>query len=240
MPAYNCLSTLGISVNSVLNQFFENWELLIVDDCSDENIESYLKKNYNDCRIKYYKTVSRTGPGAARNIGLKYATGDYVAFLDADDLWDVNKLKKQVDFMSQNSVGICFSDYRIIDSVGKIKKKNIGVPVRVSYKDLLCSNVMGCLTVVLDKKKNKPIEFQTNIKHEDYALWLKLLKNNSYAYAVTDVLASYRVTSGSFSSNKLEVAKYQWRIYREVEKISFSKSVYYFLYYLFKGFMKRL
>lgn len=238
-PLYNSENFIGETIKSVIAQTYIDWEMLIVDDCSTDNsrqiVEEFVR---TDSRIKYFKTESASGsPADPRNIGIEMATGRYVAFLDSDDLWIPNKLEFQIPLFSDNKVGIVFSNYIKINEEGESNGGIITAPTEVTYSNLLKGNVIACLTSVYDCKKTGKLYF-TKQGHEDFALWLAILKKGYLARNSDRVMAKYRVRKSSVSSNKLKVIKWYYIIYRENEKLSLGKTVYYLTIALNKSFFK--
>ncbi|MEG1311641.1 MAG: glycosyltransferase family 2 protein [Romboutsia sp.] len=238
-PMYNSEKFIEKTIESVLNQTYQNWEMLIVDDCSSDNsseiVKAYVQK---DSRIKYMRTKTNQGVSNARNIALKNAQGQFLAFLDSDDIWHKEKLEKQIDFMKENEYAITFTAYELIDEQNERLEKLINVPESVDYKTLLKGNILGCLTVIIDKSK---LDFEvkmSGVRHEDYVLWLSILKSGHIAYGLNEVLALYRKSSTSLSGNKVKSAMWTWNIYRNIEKIPLHKSIYYFINYSINGIKK--
>ncbi|ACM93540.1 teichuronic acid biosynthesis [Nautilia profundicola AmH] len=237
-PSYNSEKFISKTIVSVLNQTYRNLEMIIVDDCSPDNsneiIEEYIKK---DKRIKLIKLDKNSGPAVARNTAIKEAKGRYIAFLDADDLWIPEKLERQINFMKENDLSFTYSAYDLIDE----NDNNIGdfiPPKEIDYKSLLKTNPIGCLTAIYDAKKLGKIYMPNILKRQDYGLWLKILKQIESTKGMQEKLAIYRIRKNSVSSNKLKAAKYQWKIYREVEKLNIFQSIYYFLNYAYYGLKK--
>ena len=226
---HNAEAFLVGCIESVLAQTYENWEHILVDDCSSDK-SSEIVKNYadKDNRIKLISLEVNSGAGIARNEAIKTATGDYIAFLDSDDLWAADKLKRQLAFMQDNNYYFSFSSYNTINEDGVDISRIIKAKKRVTYKSALYKNPIGCLTVIYDVNFFGK-QFMPDIrKRQDYALWLKLLKKAD-AYGLDEILATYRLRSNSISSNKFSLLKYEWKIYREVEGLSFVKSLFYIL-----------
>lgn len=233
-PVYNASAYLGPMIESVLNQIYVHWELILVDDCSsDSSIEIADDYARVDKRIKIHKLIRRSGPAVARNIAISKACGDYIAFLDADDLWDIEKLLVQINFMKSNGIHLSYTNYRVIDVRGNIKSKP-KLPAKVSYRDLLKTNYMACLTVIYDARYLGKMEMPLIDKRQDLGLWLKILKKIDAAYLCDSCLGSYRITPGSLSSNKVLASLYTWRLYSS-EKIPFFRRLYYFSIYAFRG-----
>ena len=237
-PSYKSEKFISQTIKSVLKQTYQNWEMIIVDDVSPDNsnkiIEWYIKK---DSRIKLIKLEKNSGPAITRNAGIKEAKGRYISFLDADDLWLPKKLEKQISFMNENDIVLSYSSYYSIDE----KDRNLGMFItkeQVNYSDLLKTNNIGCLTAIYDTAKIGKLFMPNIIKRQDYGLWLKILKIIGETKGIIEPLAIYRIRENSVSSNKFKAAKYQWKIYREVEKLGLVKSLYYFTYYVYNGIRK--
>lgn len=238
-PVYNSEKFIRETIVSVLNQTYNNWEMIFIDDCSNDSSESIIKEYLNkDNRFKYIKLKKNSGVANARNIGIREAKGRFIAFLDSDDIWHKNKLETQVNYMINNNVSFCFSAYEVIDENSKVINQKI-IPSKqiISYKDILKQNVIGCLTVVIDRNSITDLEMP-KIRHEDFATWIKILKSGQKAYCIDEVLASYRKTQKSLSGNKIKSALWTWDIYRKYEKISLPKSLFYFSNYAIKSLLK--
>lgn len=237
-PTYNSSKFIIQTVQSVLNQTFDNFEHIIVDDCSTDNTwDILLELQKKDSRIKIERMRENSKAALTRNHGIKLAKGKYIAFLDSDDLWEPNKLEIQVQFMQNTQCAFSFSNYRMIDEDGKDLNRLVKCPKVISYKDLLKNTTIGCLTVMLDTEKlGKPI--MPNLQPEDTALWLKILRKGEKAYCIQEVLASYRIVKNSASSNKIKVAKKMWKVYRESENLSFIPSLWNFSHYAWNAVKK--
>ncbi|MED4300185.1 glycosyltransferase family 2 protein [Geobacillus stearothermophilus] len=237
-PVYNAEKYLKYTIESVINQDYDNWELIIIDDCSKDNsrliAERYMKK---DKRIKLISLEKNRGVAYARNIGIKAAKGRYIAFLDSDDLWYPNKLSKQLDFMKKNDYYFTFSSYELINDEGIRLNKVIKAPNIVDYKRLLKGNPIGCLTVMIDKKRIEDIEMP-EIRHEDYATWLNITKNGNIAYGLNEILALYRKSRNSLSSNKIKAIIWTWNIYRKNQKLGLLRSTKCWGMYVFNTLLK--
>jgi len=237
-PSYKSASFISQTIESVLAQTYQDWEMIIVDDVSpddsNEIIEEYCKK---DSRIKLIKLEKNSGPAVARNRAIEEAKGRYIAFLDADDLWMPQKLEKQLAFMSEHDVAFTYSSYHLMDEEGNdlgsfVTKESI------SYECMLRTCSVGCLTAIYDTEKLGKVYMPLIRKRQDYGLWLKILREMKTTKGILEPLATYRILKNSVSSNKLKAAQYQWKIYREVEKLSLFKSVYCFVQYAYYGVMK--
>ena len=242
IPVYNAEIFLNESLQSVIAQTYQDWELLVIDDCSTDNSASIIKQYVEqDSRIRYFKTDRPSGsPTLPRNIGIENARGRYIAFLDSDDAWLPDKLERQMAMFEKHAdMAICFSNYEKMAENGERNDRIIKAPERVTYKQLLLGNVIGCLTAVYDTEKVGKMYFP-NHSHEDYILWLSILKKGYMARNTGTVEALYRVREHSVSSNKLKTLSWQWDIYRHVEGISLLKSAYYFANYACRAVRKAM
>ncbi len=238
MPAYNAATYLPAAIQSVLDQSYDKWELVVVDDAStDASLQVALEFAEKDSRIRVFPQTENGGVTAARNKALEMAGGDYIAFLDADDLWDPEKLSKQVDYMTTNNSLICYCAYRRINEEGKIVGR-VRPPVSVTYSDMLKSNFIGNLTGIYNAKILGK-QYLEHFGHEDYVAWLALIKVAGEAFSVNEELASYRVYRGSTSSNKLRTISWQWRIYRESQALGWIKSAWLIACYGVYAILKR-
>ncbi|TMO22086.1 glycosyltransferase family 2 protein [Pseudoalteromonas sp. S4741] len=236
MPAYNAEKYIAQSIDSVVKQSYQNWELLITDDRSNDNTQQIVKQYSNqDSRIKLFVNEENGGAGVARNNSIKQAKGRFIAFLDADDQWLAEKLTTQISFMLKNNYAFTFTAYQKIEGD---KKGGILIPPKFTcYKKLLSSNVIGCLTAVYDTEMLGKKYMPLIRKRQDMGLWLDILKVIPKAQSIPNVLALYRVDSG-MTQNKLEILKWQWLFYREVVKLNVFKATYHFFIYSVKGFLK--
>lgn len=238
-PAYNAESTIEKAIESVLNQTYNDWELLIINDCSSDKTEEIIQ-NYSskDRRIKYFCTERPSGgPSVPRNIGLKNSKGKYIAFLDSDDLWFPNKLEEQINFLLVNNYKFVYSNYEKISYDGKRNNRFIFVRNVSTYKDTLKSCEIPCLTILMDSSLIENRQFK-NMGKEDYIMWLEILRDGTIAYNTGKVHALYRESNNTRSSNKFKMIYQQWNVIRNIEKQNLIKSIYYLSTYLFKGYLK--
>lgn len=240
-PVFNAEKFIGEAITSVQNQTYTDWEMIIVDDCSKDNsqkiIEGFSKK---DNRIKYLKLEKNLGAAVARNTALEKAKGRFIAFLDSDDLWEPNKLEKQIKFMEENKIGFSFTSYRLIDEEGNDLNKIITVPFKVNYDALLKNTIIGCLTVVIDKDIIGDFRMPLVRAGQDTATWLSILRRGFEAYGINEPLARYRKVSGSISNNKIKALKRTWNTYKNIEKLPFPKLCYVFTCYVINAIRKRI
>ncbi|WP_178986378.1 glycosyltransferase family 2 protein [Winogradskyella helgolandensis] len=230
-PMYNNANVIERTISSVLNQTYPNWELLLVDDASTDQIKAILKPYIDkDSRIKLYSHKNNKGAAKARNLGTKMALGNYIAFLDADDLWESNKLQLQVAQLKSNNTDVCFGSYEWIDSEGDPLNKKVHALKSLTYKKLLKANYIGNLTGIYNCEKLGKIYTKDLKKRQDWLLWLEALKRSEKpAIGITKTIAYYRITEGSLSSNKTSLIKHNFNVYRVGLGFSFLKSVVYLI-----------
>jgi teichuronic acid biosynthesis glycosyltransferase TuaG len=226
------------TISSVISQTYTNWEMIVVDDGSTdsgpEKVKNFMIKDH---RVKLLKNQRNSGPAVTRNNGIEIAKGRFIAFLDSDDIWEPNKLEIQLKFMTDNNYAFTYTAYDKISENGSPFGR-IDVPRQVSYTDLLKTCSIGCLTVIYDTQQIQKVYMPIINKRQDFALWLKILKKIPFAYGLNLPLAKYRLRNNSISGNKWKASQFQWKVYREIEKINFFKSAYYFSFYTFNGFIK--
>lgn len=229
MPSYNAEEFITASIASVIEQTFEDWELLICDDFStDRTLEKIKSLSKNDKRIKICRNKFSKGAAGARNTALEQASGRYIAFLDADDKWLPEKLEKQVSFMKTNCVKFCYSYYNNINTRDEVLSE-VRCPKSVNFKLLLVSNFIPCLTAIYDTKFIKKVKQPDIKKRNDFALWLKMFQSESQlkGHCIPEVLASYRVNSYGLSSNKLDAIKYYYLCVRTYGRQGRMKAVFF-------------
>ena len=238
IPVYNAEKFIGKTIESVLNQTYKNWEILIFNDKSKDNSLKIIKKySEKDKRIKVVDSKENVGVVAARNKLTEIATGEFIAFLDADDYWKQNKLEKQIKFMLRNNALISCTEYtRVTEDEKEIN--DIIIKEIITYEDMLKNNYLGCLTVIYNANKLGKRYFKEREKNEDYVLWLEIVKETKIIFGLKENLAFYRVLNNSRSSNKIKAAKDRWNVYRKIERLSLFKSIYYFLQYVIRALKK--
>ena len=226
MPAYNAVSTIRESIQSVIEQDYKNWELIVVNDCSTDGTKEVVSEYTKvDDRIRLINKEHNEGVGKARNTGISLAKGEWIAFLDSDDLWTAEKLSKVVALMGAHPEGkLFFTASAFIDYEGNRSDYILQVPEKIDYEELLKQNLISCSSVVVSKETMAKNEMPSGIIHEDYAAWLSILKQEPYAYGLNEALLVYRLSKKSKSGNKLKAAKMNWRTYRAVG-VPFFKTV---------------
>ena len=232
MPTYNCMDFISIALDSVLNQAYQNWEVIVVDDCSTDDtarvVQDYTRK---DSRIKFYKLEKNSGAAVARNTAVELAQGKYIAFLDSDDVWFSEKLTKQISFMEENYYVFTCTSYTKIDEEGKYLNKIIKARKQSNYDDILKRNP-GNSTVVYNAEELGKIIIPNIRKRNDYVMWLSVIKKAGVLYGIDEPLASHRIRKGSLSKKKVNLVGYHWKVYREIEKLSLLKSCYLIVYWV--------
>lgn len=239
-PMYNGAKYVSQTIDSVLAQTYENWEMIIVDDGSKDDSARIVKRYADqDKRIRLIGQENR-GSAAARNNALRNANGRFICFLDADDLWDKNFLERQVCFMKEKDAALVFASYQRIDENNNEALRPFIVPERVAYRGLLKTCSISCLTAVFDREQTGDLYFNEELKsmRDDFVFWLTMLKRVDYAYGNQEVLASYRVFASSTTGNKKKVMKPQFLVYYRIEKLGLLRSCYYFLNWAINGFLK--
>jgi len=231
MPAYNAEKYIGAAIDSVIAQTYQNWELIVVDDASNDNtasvIEEYTKK---DIRVKYHRLHENSGAAIARNTAIELAHGKYMAFLDSDDTWFPEKLSKQISFMEKNNYLFTCTSYTKIDEKGAYLGKTVGVKKQSSYECILKKNP-GNSTVIYNAEIIGIVAIPNIRKRNDYVMWLSVVKKAGYLYGLEEPLASHRIREGSLSKKKLGLVGYHWKVYRRIEKLSMLKSIYLIAYW---------
>ena len=224
IPYYKKKEYIISSINSVLNQTYKNLEIIIIyDDLNKEDLNLLKKIKKKDKRIKIYINRKNLGAGRSRNKGIKLSKGIFVAFLDSDDLWKKNKLKKQIFFMKKNGINASHTSYTIINSNNKIIGSRNAKDM--SYKQLLKSCDIGLSTVVLKKEIiTSKIKFANIKTKEDYVLWLKITFNNNKIFALKDNLTKWRKLEDSLSSSSLQKIYDGYLVYRKYMNFSLAKS----------------
>ncbi len=219
MPSYNTAQYIAESIRSVQNQTYENWELIIVDDCSTDNTDEIVEPFLTDTRIRYFKNKRNRGAAVSRNRALRETKGKWIAFLDSDDLWLPKKLEKQISFMERNDYHFSYTDYSEIDQNGKMTGVTVTGPKKITRTGFFNYCWPGCLTVMYDASAVGLIQIADIKKNNDYAMWLKVSKRAD-CYLLDVNLAKYRRgRTGSVSSNSITtLIKWHYRLYREEEK----------------------
>ena len=216
MPAFNAMATIESSIDSVINQTYDDWELLIVDDASsDETVKMIRAARIKDKRIRLFTNERNIGTAMSRNKAVLQARGEYIAFLDSDDLWHKDKLVKQLEFMERMNAVVSYTGTAYICE-GKHSSFILKAKLKTSYGDLLRHNIMSCSSVVMRRDIILQHMFICGPHYEDYVAWLQILKETEQAYGLDEPLLTYRVSSKSKSGNIVRAGLMNFRAYRQV------------------------
>lgn len=240
MPSYNTAVYITESIQSVLAQTYEDWELIIVDDCSTDNTDEVVNSYLLDKRIRYIKNENNSGAAMSRNRALREAKGKWIAFLDSDDLWESNKLQKQISFMRENGYHFSYTNYIEIDEESKPNGKSVSGPKRITKHGMYNYCWMGCLTVMYDSDAVGLIQIADIKKNNDYAMWLKISQKVD-CYLLDECLAKYRRgRTGSVSNHGIKtMIAWHYKLFREVEKQNVLQSAVNTARNLIFGFYKK-
>lgn len=225
MPSFNTGRFIKEAINSVINQTYTNWELIIVDDCSNDDTNEIIN-SFEDSRIKYLKNDTNMGAAICRNRALKEAKGKWIAFLDSDDLWKKDKLEKQIGFMEKGGYDFSYTNYIEMDEKSTPNGIIVTGPKKISKNKMYDYCWPGCLTVMYNAEKIGLIQIEDIKKNNDYAMWLKICKKAD-CYLLDEELAMYRKRNGSISNHKYwKLIKWHYKLYREAEHNSMIRSIF--------------
>ena len=240
MPAYNAVKYIHRAVESVLRQTYTDWELLIVDDGSADGTEQLIQNLIEmDERIKLVKNRENIGVAETRNRGVELAKGEWIAFLDSDDIWHPDKLQEQLELYQRNRTPFIFTGSGFMDASGELLNYELSVPETIGYRELLKQNVISCSSVLIRKElaQKYPMEHSEKM-HEDFAVWLSILKQEHIkAAGVNKPLLIYRISEKSKSGNKWKASVMTFRVYRYIG-LSILHAVYYWLCYVYRSVKK--
>lgn len=238
MAAYNSERTIAEAIDSVLKQTYTEWELLVIDDCSsDQTVDIVNEYITRDKRIRLFSNKDRGGVSKARYIGLQEARGEWVAVLDSDDKWLERKLELQMQMAKTRDCVLVFTASRFMDNEGNASEWILNVPEEISYKKLLKQNVISNSSVLVLRKVYEENYVFGDDMHEDFALWLNILKKGYNACGLNYPLLVYRLGLNTKSSNKIRSAKMNWKTYRYM-KLNIWQSLYYMCHYTVNGIRK--
>ncbi|MBQ3413623.1 sugar transferase [Candidatus Saccharibacteria bacterium] len=241
MPVHNAEKYVGEAIQSVFDQTYQNWELIVVDDASSDGSSEVVSKFLSSDRVKLVCLPENGGAAKARNCGVREAQGELICFIDADDLWVKDKLSKQVAFMKKTGAAFAFGSYVFADASGRPNGKVVRVPATITYKQALKNTTIWTSTVMFDMRKlsRRDIEMP-DVVSEDTATWWKVLKMVGEAYGLDDVVAIYRRGGKTLSSNKAVAVKRIWWLYRKFEELNLPYSVLNFTGYAFNAVRRRV
>ncbi len=244
VPVHNVRNYIIQTIESVRGQSYTNWELILTEDCSTDGTGELLKQYLEelaDERIHVIRLDENRGAAAARNLGVEASRGRYVAYLDADDLWEKDKLLHQLRFMKETGAAFCFCNYEFADESGRGTGKVVHVPATLTYKKALRNTTIFTSTVMLDTEQIPRSKIRMPaIRSEDTALWWQLLREGCTAYGFQETLVLYRRPAKSLSSNKLSAVKRIWDLYRKAEKLGVLYSFYNFCFWAFRAVRRRI
>lgn len=240
VPVYNAENYIQQTIDSVLAQDYENWELLLVENGSTDRSVQVIKQ-YDDPRIRLIVMDGNVGAANARNEGMSQAEGVYVGYVDADDLWRPDKLSVQLAYMQKNNAGFCFTGYEFGDENAVGTGKIVKVPETLTYKQALSNTTIFTSTVMFDTRLiAKDKLYMPNVKSEDSALWFRILREGNIAYGLNENMVIYRRPANSLSSNKIEALRRIWNLYRKQEKLNLFYSMYLFVGWAFRAVKRRV
>ena len=241
MPSYNTAEYIADSIRCVLEQTYTKWELLIVDDCSSDDTDEVVAPFLSDGRIRYFKNEKNSGAAVSRNRALSEAKGKWIAFLDSDDFWAPEKLRKQISFMKEHDYHFSYTAYKEMDADGVDNGVSVSGPKRITKTGFYNFCWPGCLTVMYDASMVGLIQIEDIKKNNDYAMWLKVCKKAD-CYLLDEPLAKYRRgRAGSVSSHSIRtMIGWHYRLYREAEGQSAIMSLFNTCRNLVFGFYKKL
>ena len=242
VPVYNAERFLRETIACIPEQTYSNWELLLVDDCSTDGsrelIRDYEKK---DGRIHLICAKSNQGAAKSRNQGVEVCNGQYLCYLDADDIWKKEKLSREIAFMQEKQAAFVFSGYEFADEKAAGLGKIVKVPETISYKQALKNTTIFTSTVMFDMTKlSKEMVSMPVVASEDTATWWKILKTGVVAYGLNENLVLYRRSSNTLSSNKWIAIKRIWNLYPKQEELSLFTSMYYFVCWARGAVLRRI
>lgn len=245
VPVYNAENFIQSTISMVQAQTFEDWEMILVEDHSLDDTREILydmQENTLDKRLKFiFLDNNKDGPAPARNAGVEAATGRYIAYLDADDVWDRHKLERTLEYMKEKNAGFVFTAYEFGDEAANPTGNVVNVPETLSYKKALSRTIIFTSTVMFDTEKiGKELIKMPIVPSEDTATWWNILRNGYIAYGLNEVLAIYRRPAKSLSSNKGKAITRIWNLYRNVEKLSLIRSGWYFCGWAIRATLRRI
>lgn len=236
VPAYNCARFIAQALDSALEQDVP-MEIIVINDCSKDNLDSIMKQYQKYPQIRYLKNEKNMGVAATRNRGVAMACGEYIAFLDADDYWEKDKLKKQLELIRKKGTVICSTARELMNPDGTLTGYIIPVKTEFTFYDLRVQNQINCSSVLIKREVALEFPMHHDDCHEDYLMWLEVLEKYGRGCSVNEPLLKYRITNKGKSGNKWDSAKMTYMTYRYMG-FGFFKSAFYFICYAFHGLRK--
>ncbi len=236
MAAYNAEKTINQAIDSVLAQTYENWELIVINDCSTDNTVSKIEA-YGDARIRLVHNPENKGASFTRHHGIEEANSDWIAILDSDDAWAPEKLQKQIELQIQTNAKLLYTASTFMNADGEPIDWVLHAPSKIGYRQLLKQNLVSNSSVLVNKDLYLKYEILGNDMHEDFACWLNILKSGEFAYGVDEPMLIYRLSKNSKSGNKIKAAKMNWNTYRAVG-LNVFEAAFYMVLYIINGLKK--
>ena len=236
MAAYNAEKTIDAAIRSVLAQTYQNWELIVVDDCAKDNTVAVVN-TFTDPRIRLVHNPKNSGVSYTRHHGVEESKGEWIAILDSDDAWAPEKLEKQAALQKQKNAQLMFTASAFMDAEGKSIPWILHAPAEIGYRQLLKQNLVSNSSTLVRKSLYQQHYVMGDGMHEDFACWINILRTGEKAYGVDEPLLIYRVSSSSKSGNKWKAAKMNWNTYRAVG-LNVGSALYYMTWYTAKSLLK--
>ena len=224
LPNFNSEKYISATINSILYQSYKKWELILVDDCSNKMTIKILRKYYRNKKIKIFYLKKNKGAAYCRNLAIKKSKGDYLAFIDSDDLWKKNKLEKQLKFMEKNNLKFSYTNY-LANFEDKSKVKEIPSPEEISFEKFTKNTSIATSTMMVKRELVKNIKFTPTKICEDYFYKCQILKRIGKAYGLQKNLTIYRVRNDSLQSNKIRNLFWIWKINSKYNKLSIIQNL---------------
>ncbi len=221
LPNFNSFEFIDETVQSIINQKYTNWKLIIVDDNSNQETKSIIKKYEKLKKVKIFWLKRNKGAAYCRNFAINKTNSNFIAFIDSDDVWGKNKLKKQIKFMKKNNYSFTYTNYETIG----LKKKNVITPEKISFDEFIKNTSIATSTMIVRRNISKGVKFTNSKICEDYFFKCKILKKIKFAYRLNSNLCKYRIRNGSLQSNKLKNFYWIWKINHEYNKLSFFENL---------------
>ncbi len=242
VPVYNAERFIAETIDYVQKQTYEAWELLLVDDCSTDQSRAVIEQKARaDERVRLIVQEGNGGAAKARNRGIWEARGQYICFLDADDIWLPDKLKVELDYIRKMQAGFVFMGYEFADASGEGLGKVVHVPARITYRQALKNTTIFTSTVMIDRDRIPDEDIcMPCIESEDTATWWRILKKHGAGYGIDENLVRYRRSADTLSSNKLTAVRRIWNLYRRQERLSVMRSAYCMCFWAFRAVLRRI
>ena len=224
LPNYNSSKTIVATINSILQQTYKNWELIIVDDYSDQKTKNILSRYKKIKKIKILYLKKNKGAGQCRNLAIKKTNSYYLAFIDSDDLWKKNKLKKQINFMQRNNFDFTYTYYETFNKNKKIIK-TIKIPTKFNFQSFVRNTSIATSSMVVKRTLSNKTKFSNTKICEDYYFKCQLLKKTQFAYCCPHYLVQYQIRENSLQSNRFRNLYWMWKINKELNQFNIIRNL---------------